>query len=34
MTLRAKPRQPQMIAFALIGELDRHEVWRKYAYNI
>src|SRR5262249_2921962 len=32
--LRTKPRQPQVIAFALIGELDRHEVWRKYAYNI
>jgi len=34
MTLRTKPRQPQVIAFALIGELDRHEVWRKYAYNV
>ena len=34
MTLRTKPRQPQMLAFALIGELDRHEVWRKYAYSI
>lgn len=33
MTLRTKPRQPQYVAFALLGELERHEVWRKYAYS-
>lgn len=33
MTLATKPRQPQYVAFALLGELERHEVWRKYAYE-
>jgi 5-methylcytosine-specific restriction endonuclease McrA len=33
MTLLSKPRQPQYVAFALLGELERHEVWRKYAYH-
>jgi 5-methylcytosine-specific restriction endonuclease McrA len=33
MMLLTKPRQPQYIAFALLGELERHEVWRKYAYE-
>lgn len=33
MTLRVKPRQPQYIAFALLGELERHDVWRKYAFT-
>lgn len=33
MLLRTKPRQPQYIAFALLGELERHDVWRKYAYQ-
>jgi len=32
MVLRSIPRQPQYVAFALLGELERHEVWRKYAY--
>jgi 5-methylcytosine-specific restriction endonuclease McrA len=33
MMLTARPRQPQYVAFALLGELERHEVWRKYAYE-
>lgn len=33
MLLATRPRQPQYIAFALLGELERHEVWRKYAYS-
>ncbi len=33
MTLLSVPRQPQYVAFALLGELERHEIWRKYAYN-
>lgn len=33
MTLRIVPRQPQYVAFALLGELERHDVWRKYAYG-
>lgn len=33
MNLLTKPRQPQYVAFALLGELERHEVWRKYAYT-
>ena len=33
MALLSKPRQPQYVAFALLGELERHEVWRKYAYE-
>lgn len=33
MPLRVKPRQPQYVAFALLGELERHDVWRKYAYT-
>ncbi len=33
MELLTRPRQPQYIAFALLGELERHEVWRKYAYS-
>jgi 5-methylcytosine-specific restriction endonuclease McrA len=33
MLLLSKPRQPQYVAFALLGELERHEVWRKYAYE-
>ncbi len=32
MTLRTRPRQPQYVAFALLGEIERHDVWRKYAY--
>ncbi len=33
MQLRTVPRQPQYVAFALLGELERHDVWRKYAYT-
>lgn len=33
MMLRTKPRQPQYVAFALLGELERHDVWRKYSYG-
>lgn len=33
MLLISKPRQPQYVAFALLGELERHDVWRKYAYS-
>lgn len=33
MVLMSVPRQPQFVAFALLGELERHEVWRKYAYS-
>jgi 5-methylcytosine-specific restriction endonuclease McrA len=33
MVLLSKPRQPQYVAFALLGELERHDVWRKYAYE-
>ena len=32
MVLMSTPRQPQYVAFALLGELERHEVWRKYAF--
>lgn len=33
MVLMSVPRQPQYLAFALIGELERNEVWRKYAFS-
>ncbi len=33
MVLAVRPRQPQYVAFALLGELERHDVWRKYAYS-
>ncbi|HNP88715.1 MAG: HNH endonuclease [Chloroflexi bacterium SZAS-1] len=33
MTLRAQPRQPVYVAFALLGTLERHAVWQKYAYG-
>lgn len=32
MPLHTVPRQPQYIAFALLIELERHDVWRKYSY--
>jgi 5-methylcytosine-specific restriction endonuclease McrA len=32
MELMSTPRQPQYVAFALLGELERHDVWRKYAF--
>jgi 5-methylcytosine-specific restriction endonuclease McrA len=31
MTLRTAPAAPRYVAFALVGELERHTVWRKYA---
>jgi hypothetical protein len=33
MELLSIPRQPQYVAFALLGEIERHDIWRKYAYN-
>jgi len=33
MLLRTNPRQPQYVAFALLGEIERHDVWRKYSYT-
>ena len=33
MVLLTVPRQPQFVAFALLGELERHDVWKKYAYS-
>lgn len=33
MQLLSTPRQPQYMAFALLGELERHDVWRKYAFS-
>jgi len=33
MLLLTKPRQPQYLAFAILGELERHDVWRKYAFT-
>ena len=33
MLLLTTPRQPQYLAFALLGELERHDVWRKYAFG-
>lgn len=32
MPLLSTPRQPQYIAFALMGELERNDVWKKYAF--
>jgi 5-methylcytosine-specific restriction endonuclease McrA len=33
MKLLVVPRQPRYVAFALLGELERHDVWRKYAFG-
>ena len=33
MPLMTVPRQPQYIAFALLIDLERHDVWRKYSYT-
>lgn len=33
MALACVPRRPLYAAFALLGALDRHSVWRKYAYQ-
>jgi 5-methylcytosine-specific restriction endonuclease McrA len=32
MVLRQIPREPHYPAFLLLGELERHEVWRKYSF--
>jgi 5-methylcytosine-specific restriction endonuclease McrA len=31
LTLRSTPAAPKFLAFALVGELERHAVWQKYA---
>ncbi|HEU5098210.1 MAG TPA: HNH endonuclease [Roseiflexaceae bacterium] len=33
MALVATPRQPSYATFALLGALERHDVWQKYAYT-
>ena len=33
MALDVTPRRPSYIAFALLGTLERHDVWQKYAYQ-
>ena len=33
MALISPPRQPSYVAFVLLGELERDEVWSKYAYT-
>lgn len=33
MTLARQPRRPSYVAFALLGTLERHDVWQKYAYG-
>lgn len=32
MPLLTIPRQPHYVAFALLIELERHDIWRKYSY--
>jgi 5-methylcytosine-specific restriction endonuclease McrA len=32
MTLHQLPREPHYPAFLLLGELERHEIWRKYSF--
>ncbi len=32
MKLARQPRRPSYVAFALLGTLERHDVWQKYAY--
>jgi 5-methylcytosine-specific restriction endonuclease McrA len=32
MALAHSPRRPSSVAFALLGTLERHTVWQKYAY--
>ena len=32
MALRTVPRQPMYVALALLGALEQHDVWQKYAY--
>jgi 5-methylcytosine-specific restriction endonuclease McrA len=33
MALARPPRRPAYVAFALLGALERHHVWQKYAYG-
>jgi 5-methylcytosine-specific restriction endonuclease McrA len=33
MALLARPRQPSYAALVLLGELEQHHVWSKYAYT-
>lgn len=33
MALAGVPRRPSYLAFALLGALERHAVWQKYAYQ-
>ena len=33
MALAGVPRRPSYVAFALLGALERHAVWQKYAYQ-
>ena len=32
MLLRTTPREPRYAAFTLVGTLERHSVWQKYAF--
>jgi len=32
MVLASMPRRPSYVAFTLLGTLERHETWQKYAY--
>jgi 5-methylcytosine-specific restriction endonuclease McrA len=32
MVLACMPRRPSYVAFTLLGTLERHETWQKYAY--
>lgn len=33
MALRTVPRQPMYVALALLGAIEQHHVWQKYAYG-
>ena len=33
MVLTTIPRRPSYVAFALLGTLERHDVWQKYTYD-
>ena len=33
MVLACMPRRPSYVAFTLLGTLERHETWQKYAYS-
>lgn len=34
MALRTLPREPRYAAFALLGMIEQHSTWRKYAYGL